>query len=38
MVVMTDFVWGMHDTVDPANKDDMEMPNTNYYGEKLVQA
>lgn len=37
--VMTDFVWGMHDTVDPANNGlDMEMPNTNYYGEKLVQA
>lgn len=37
--VMTDFVWGMRDTVEPANNGlDMEMPNTIFYGDKLVQA
>ena len=37
--VMTDFVWGMRDTVAGANNgQDLEMPGTIYYGEKLVKA
>ncbi|MDL2237668.1 glycoside hydrolase family 3 C-terminal domain-containing protein [Christensenellaceae bacterium OttesenSCG-928-K19] len=37
--VMTDFVWGVDDTVKSANYgQDMEMPGTIYYGEKLIQA
>lgn len=37
--VMTDFVWGMRETVEPANNGlDMEMPNTVFYGKNLVQA
>jgi beta-glucosidase len=37
--VMSDFVWGVRDTVEAAvNGQDMEMHVTQYFGEKLVQA
>ena len=37
--VMSDFVWGVRDTVEAANGgQDMEMCCTTYYGEKLVSA
>lgn len=37
--VMSDFVWGVNDTVEAANSgQDMEMCNTMYFGEKLVKA
>lgn len=37
--VVSDFLWGTKSTVDAANNGlDVEMPNTNYYGEKLIQA
>ena len=37
--VMSDFVWGVRDTVEAANGgQDMEMCCTTYYGEKLVNA
>lgn len=37
--VITDFIWGMRDTVDAANGgQDVEMPATIHYGEKLVDA
>jgi beta-glucosidase len=37
--VVSDFVWGTKSTVDAANNGlDIEMCNTNYYGDKLVQA
>lgn len=36
---MSDFNWGIKDTVDAANAgQDLEMPNTHYYGENLLQA
>lgn len=37
--VVSDFVWGTRSTVDAANNGlDVEMCNTNYYGDKLVKA
>lgn len=37
--VMSDFNWGIKDTVDAANAgQDLEMPNTHYYGKNLLQA
>lgn len=37
--VMSDFYWGVKDTVEAANGgQDMEMSHTLYYGDKLVQA
>ncbi|NLJ97386.1 MAG: glycosyl hydrolase [Clostridiales bacterium] len=37
--VVSDFIWGTKSTVDAANNGlDVEMCNTNYYGDKLVQA
>ena len=37
--VMSDFVWGVKDTVEAANGgQDIEMPVTKYYGDLLVQA
>lgn len=37
--VVSDFIWGTNSTVDAANNGlDVEMCNTNYYGDKLVQA
>ena len=37
--VMSDFVWGVKDTVEAANSgQDIEMPVTKYYGDLLVQA
>ncbi|MDD3360806.1 MAG: glycoside hydrolase family 3 C-terminal domain-containing protein [Hespellia sp.] len=37
--VMSDFNWGMKDTIEAANSgQDLEMPNTYYYGERLVRA
>lgn len=36
---LTDFNWGMNETAAAANGgQDIEMPNTNYYGQKLVDA
>ncbi|MDD4113585.1 MAG: glycoside hydrolase family 3 C-terminal domain-containing protein [Herbinix sp.] len=37
--VVSDFIWGTKSTVDAANNGlDVEMCNTNYYGDKLVEA
>lgn len=37
--VVSDFVWGLRDTVEGANGGlDIEMCNTNFYGDKLVKA
>lgn len=37
--VITDFIWGMRDTVDAANGgQDVEMPATIHWGDKLVEA
>jgi beta-glucosidase len=37
--VVSDFIWGTRSTVDSANNGlDIEMCNTNFYGNKLVQA
>lgn len=37
--VVSDFVWGVRDTIGSANNGlDVEMCNTNFYGEKLVAA
>lgn len=37
--VFSDFTWGVTDTMEAANGGlDMEMPNTCYYGQQLVQA
>jgi len=37
--VVSDFAWGIRSTVPAANAGlDIEMPNTNYYGENLVKA
>ena len=37
--VMSDFIWGVRDTVEAANNgQDMEMCCTNFFGDKLVQA
>ncbi len=37
--VVSDFIWGTRSTVDAANNGlDIEMCNTNHYGDKLVQA
>jgi beta-glucosidase len=37
--VLSDFIWGIHDTVEAANNgQDMEMCYTRFFGNKLVQA
>lgn len=37
--VLSDFIWGVTDTVEAINGGlDIEMPNTSYYGQKLIQA
>ncbi|MEC5271724.1 beta-glucosidase [Caldifermentibacillus hisashii] len=37
--VISDFVWGVKDTVEAANGGmDIEMPHTKFYGEKLIEA
>ncbi|MDR2792531.1 MAG: glycoside hydrolase family 3 C-terminal domain-containing protein [Treponema sp.] len=37
--VLSDFIWGIHDTIEAANNgQDMEMCCTRFFGDKLVQA